>query len=63
MEERFTGAGVMKLTGEELADWIEGLAEDGEVEKLQQVLVAFLPAIVFCLRKVDLDEELKMMEN
>jgi len=54
---------ILKLSGEELADWLEGLAEEEEYQKLQQVLVAFLPAIVFCLRKVDLEEELKLLKN
>lgn len=63
IEEKFTGSKVMKLSGEDLADWLEGLADDGEVEKLQQVMVAFLPAIVFCLRKVDLEEELKLLDK
>jgi hypothetical protein len=54
---------ILKLSGEELADWLEGLAEAEEYQQLQQVLVAFLPAIIFCLRKVDLEEELKLLKN
>ncbi len=51
---------VMKLTGEDLADWLEALEEEGDDDKLADVLIGFLPAIVFALRSTDLEEELKL---
>jgi hypothetical protein len=50
----------MKLSGEDLADWIEALDEAEEDQKLAEVLFAFLPAIVYALRRTDLEEELKL---
>lgn len=50
----------LKLSGEDLADWLELLDQQEDDEKLLQVILAFLPAIIFALRRVDLEEELKI---